>query len=70
MLDQCARGYTYTERDHNICIRYAGRTFPSLPTGEHGKRPGRAEIQVGHVKQMARQLGILDCAKRTLPILA
>jgi hypothetical protein len=48
---------------------FSGRTYPSLPTGQHGRRPGRGEIQKKHVKDLAEFFGILDCAKRELEIL-
>lgn len=67
MLDDCAPGHTRKAREHNHLIRFAGRTFSSLPLGKHGKREN-PEIEVGHVKQMVRQLAIdLDCVKRHLP---
>jgi hypothetical protein len=55
MLQRCAPGFTATETDHNYCIRYNGRTYPTLPLGEHGPRHN-PEIKRGHVRQMARQL--------------
>jgi hypothetical protein len=70
MLDECAPGYTYEVREHNVCIRYNGRTYPRLPRGEH-KKQGRSknpEIEIGHVKQMARQLGLKgDCCGEFIP---
>lgn len=66
MLDECAPGHTRTETDHYYCIRYNGKTFPTLPKGQHGKsNPG---IQRGVIKKMARHLGILDCARRVLSL--
>jgi hypothetical protein len=65
MLDACAPGHTRKERDHNWCIRFGTKSYPSLPKGPHGRRENPA-IQVGHVKNMARHLGILDCAKQRL----
>jgi len=69
MLDVCAPGHKRKQRDHNWLITYDGKTFPSLPVGEHGARKN-VSIQVGHVKKMARILGIVDCAKKQIPRLA
>lgn len=70
MLDACAPRHTRKENLHHYCIRFNGKTYPSLPKGEHG-RGLRAEIELGHVKKMIRHLGIdLDCAKKHLPGLA
>ena len=56
MLGTCAEGWTKKEYTHFWCVMYNGRTHPSLLK--------RVEIQIGHVKKMARHLGILDCAKK------
>jgi hypothetical protein len=68
MLDDCAPGYQAREREHNWLVIYAGKSFPRLPRGPHGKRqnPG---IQVGHIKQMVRFFEIQDCAGRHLEAL-
>lgn len=66
MLDVCAPGYRRKQREHNWCVMYAGKTYHRLPLGEHGKRAD-PEVKLGHVKQMVRQLGIEDCAKREIP---
>jgi hypothetical protein len=67
MLEECAPGHTVKTRDHNHCVRWSGKTYPSLPRGKHGRRDN-PPIEVGHVKQMVRQLGIdPECVKRTLP---
>jgi hypothetical protein len=67
MLDDCAPGHTRKAREHNHLIQFAGRAFPSLPLGKHGKREN-PRIEVGHVKQMVRQLEIdQDCVKGHLP---
>ena len=66
MLDACAPGYTREKRPHNWCVRYNGKTFPSLPVGEHGRREN-PDIQIGVVKQMIRQLGIsAECVAKHL----
>jgi hypothetical protein len=68
MLDACAPGHTRKERDHNWLVRYDGKEYPRLPKGPHGRREN-PPIQVGHVKNMARHLGILECAKQRLEAL-
>lgn len=68
MLDECAPGHTRVRRPHNWVIRYQGQVYPSLPTGQHGKRPDTAPIEVGHIRKMARHLGITECCQRVLQI--
>jgi hypothetical protein len=68
MLDACAPGARILAKKHRNWVLYNGLTFRGLPLGEHGRRDD-PEIEVGHVKRMARHLGILDCAKRHLPAL-
>ena len=60
MLDVCAPGYSKKETPHKWRITFNGKTYPSLPLGPHGNRKNPS-IQMGHVKNMARHLGILDC---------
>ena len=67
MLDVCAPGWTRRETAHNHRISLPdGRLYPSLPVGEHGHRRD-AQIKGGHVRNMARQLGIEDCAREQIP---
>ncbi|MEW5743169.1 MAG: hypothetical protein AB1938_29915 [Myxococcota bacterium] len=61
MLEHCAPGFEKKKTTHNWRVTWNGNCFPSLPLGPHGKRDN-AEIQVGHIKKMARTLGIYDCA--------
>lgn len=68
MLDQCAPGYSKKKTDHHWRITVGARVYPTLPLGPHGKRSDRTEIQKGHVKKMARHLGILDCAQAKLDL--
>ena len=65
MLEQCAPGFVWKEKPHHIWVAFSGRTYPSLPKGQHS---GKGEIEKGHVKKMARFLGILECAKAALQI--
>jgi hypothetical protein len=68
MLDVCAHGHTKKEGKHYWCVRYNGKTYPTLPRGEHGKTD--PEIQIGKIRQMVRQLGIETCAEERLALLA
>ena len=65
MLEACAKGHTKVEYKHSYCVRFNNLTYPALPTGRHGTGDNRT-IQKGHLKKMARHLGILDCAKTHL----
>jgi hypothetical protein len=68
MLDECAPGAVIEGRLHRNWVSYNGKTYRGLPLGSHGARKN-PEIQVGHVKRLARFFEILDCAKRMLPAL-
>ncbi len=66
MLEECAPGHTVKPQTHNYCVRYQGLTFPALPKGRHGAKD--PEIQMGHVRQMIRQLQLdLDCVTKHFP---
>lgn len=69
MLDACAPGWTKTETEHHYCVKWKGRTYPSLSKGKHGKKAGAGEVQVGQVRQLVRQFGIINCAKKHLGVL-
>jgi hypothetical protein len=71
MLDVCAPGYTTLEHDHSWDICWETFRFPRLPLGRHGRsrQTGRAEVQPGHVRQLVRQFGIVECAKKLIPAL-
>jgi len=56
MLDECAAGYKIELKTHNYFVYYNGLTYPTLPK--------YSEVEAGHVKKMARSLGIYDCAKK------
>ena len=70
MLDACAPSWTREETVHYYCIKWRGKTYPSLPKGGHGKTGQKkylAKVYVGHIKHMVRQLEIdPDCAKKHL----
>lgn len=74
MLDACAPGWMKAETDHFFCIMWKGKTYPTLPRGQHGKKgqkKARALVERGHIKQMIHQLGIdMECARKHLPILS
>lgn len=67
MLAHCAPGYAAKASKHNWRVTFGTACFPSLPLGPHGDRTNPS-IEIGHVKQMARTLGILDCAKTFLKL--
>lgn len=58
MLEECAQGYSMDLKTHFRIVRFNGLTYPSLPKHD--------EIEAGHVRKLARNLGILDCAKKIL----
>lgn len=69
MLDACLGAGSWESRqtDHHHRISLAdGRIYPSLPLGEHGHRR-EVRIKGGQIRNMARHLGIEDCARRELP---
>lgn len=67
ILDECAPGFERRATDHNWKVTYNGLTYPSLPLGKHGARKAsRTEIEVGHVKGLARQLNIVECVMKKL----
>lgn len=65
MLENCAPGHAREPKTHYWVIRFGDKTYPTFPLGPHGKR-NNPEIQVGHVRRMARFFGILECAKDQL----
>ncbi len=54
MLDHCAPGYAIDLKTHFRVIRFGQLTYPTFPKHK--------EIEAGHVKKMARALGIFACA--------
>ncbi len=65
MLKECAPDHVWKEKPHHYWVTFRGRTYPSLPKGEHG---GKGEIERGHIRKMARFLGILPCAEEHLAL--
>jgi hypothetical protein len=69
MLGACAPMHTRKATKHYWRITIPdGQTYPNFPLGEHGARKD-PEIQVGHIRKMARHLGILECAKQHIELL-
>lgn len=60
MLTACALGHTVQATTHFYCIRYKAKTYPSFPK--------KRQVDVGHVRKMARHLEILDCATKHLDL--
>lgn len=73
MLKECLSGWTkengLTEGRHNYQVHHDGKTFWRLPSGQHGKRAGRGEVQKGHVKALVEHFGIADCARKRIGVL-
>lgn len=65
MLGKCAPGYRRFELGHHWKIDFGDRTYTRLPLGK--RRSKTPSVQLGHVRKMARHLGIQDCAKKELP---
>lgn len=60
MLKECAPGHTIDLKTHFRIIRWNGLTYPTFPKHD--------QIEAGHIKKMARTLGILECARKFLAI--
>jgi hypothetical protein len=58
MLDVCAPGWEWHPALHSRRILANGRTYPTLPKYN--------DIEAGHIRKMARHLGILECAKNQI----
>lgn len=58
MLEECAPGFSMELKTHNRVVRFNGKTYPALPKHD--------EIEAGHVRKLARNLDIFDCAKKSL----
>jgi len=66
MLEECAPGYETRQTVHFHVVSYKDKTFSTLPLGKHGARRN-PEIEAGYARALARQLEIVDCAKKQLP---
>ena len=62
MLESCAPGHSVKPYTHSYCIMMpaGGKTYPTFPKKD--------QIDKGHIKKMARHLGILDCAIKFLSL--
>lgn len=72
MLKACLPDYTAERHDHSFTVRAPGHEpYPSLPLGKHGRsrESGRAEVELGHVRQLARHFKILDCGRKYIPLI-
>ncbi len=56
MLEKCAPGYTIRLANHSHVVTYNNLVYPSLPKFKN--------LEIGHIRKMARHLGILECAKQ------
>lgn len=69
MLRKCAPGHELVEKTHLHWIWFEGKRA-TLPQGKHGRK-NNAEIEIGHIRNMVRQLGLdEDCVKKHLPQLS
>jgi hypothetical protein len=57
-LDECVGDYRLRRKTHHLDIRTSGGKWGSLPKGDGKVNP---EIQAGHVRKLARKLGIEEC---------
>lgn len=67
MLDACAPGARIVAKEHRNWVLYDRKTFRGLPLGKHGRSRENAEVEIGHVRRMARFFAILECARKHLP---
>jgi hypothetical protein len=56
MLDRCAPGYTIRLANHSRVVAFNNRVYPSLPKFQN--------LEIGHIRKMARHFGILSCAQQ------
>ena len=70
MLSVCAPMHRVVETTHSFLVKPAGGTgvvTAVFPSGPHLKLE-RRKIRSSAVRALARKLGILDCARRHLPL--
>jgi len=66
-LNLCLPGCRWILGKHNYRIYPPnGAITVWFPSGAHGKKPGREEIERKHVMNMAEIFGITDCMKEHL----
>ncbi len=65
MLGKCTDGWRFVDKTHKRWVYVDGHPGSfKLPMGAHGSR--NPEIEIGHVRGMARHFEITDCAKQQL----
>jgi hypothetical protein len=57
MLEKCAPGHSIRLATHSRVVTYGDKVYRSLPKF--------SDIEAGHIRKMARHLGILECAKQS-----
>ena len=67
MLDACAPGHQRRASREYWTVKFNGKSYRSLPVGPHGRRVN-PDIETGHVRSLARHLGILPCAEEHLDL--
>ena len=70
MLEACAPTHRVVETTHSFLVKPAtgtGVVTAVFPSGPHLKLE-HSRIRSSAVKSLARKLGILDCARRHLPL--
>lgn len=69
MLRTCASGYTKEKGIHKWIIKHKEKEYLDIGLGEHGKKEGQAEIDLGVIRALVRHFEIEECAHKELPIL-
>lgn len=69
MLEECAPGHELVPKLHHYWIKFKGRTFQTLPLGDHSNRSrrkaGSAEVKATYVLQLARALNLpAECVRK------
>ncbi len=65
MLANCAPGYSIRPTRHRSQILFNGKRH-LFPKGPH-KSGNNYPVAIGHVRALAKDFDILDCAKENLP---
>ena len=58
MMDTCARGWTFHVSKHSRVIKYNSMVYRKFPKHD--------DVELGHIRHMARHFGILECARTIL----
>jgi hypothetical protein len=71
MLETCAPGARIDEKLHQYWVTYQGKSFRTLPRGDHAHRGHKASgagIEFGYVRSLVRHLEIdCPCARELFP---